>query len=569
MKMFKYIKNKKGFVLGFIFKIFEVGTELMLPIFMAILISEGINGNNLNKGLWMVGFIMVCSLLGYLSTFYAHYLAAKVSQGYARDLREALFSKMQSLSIESLSDYAPSSLTNRINIDVMHMQNGLAMTMRIASRAPVLMVGSIVALFIVSPGISLVLVIGLPILLVILGLIMRQSMRQFKSFQKRNDKAVEVVKDNVEGSRMIRAFAQVDEEALRYEKENNALSHIMIRLGKLTSLSSPLTMLLMNLMLLLMIYIGVFDISAGTMTQEQLIQVINYTTQLTLAIIAVMNLALLYTKSSSAAIRIWEILNKETTIVDKGHEILELKPAKIEFEHVGFTYKGHSKESLKHINLLINPGEVIGVVGLTGSGKTTFVDLLLRFYDTTEGTLKINGINIKDYQLNDLRSKIAYASQKASLLTGNIEENLQMGTTYAAADMDRALKNAKSEFALELEKGVLAPVYKQGMNYSGGQRQRLALSRAFLKPAAVLILDDVFSALDYLTDKRIRTNLKKMMNKSTVIIISQRLSSLVDADKIIVLNNETIEDMGTHQKLLVTNKLYRDLYETQIGGKSL
>ncbi|HKL95116.1 MAG TPA: ABC transporter ATP-binding protein [Haploplasma sp.] len=570
MRILRYIKYRKSFVVGFLAKTVEVILELFLPVFMAMLIEDSLKGGDNPIGYLMVGLILIFAVLGYLSTLFAHKLTAKVSQDFAKNLRQAIFYQVEELSIEDTNGFSSSSLINRLNLDVSHLQNSLAMTMRLASRAPVLMVGSIIMLFIVSPKVALILIIGLPILITLLVGIMYISMRIFQKFQVENDKLVDVVKDNVEGVRMIRAFAQVEHENERFEKRNSTLSQIMERLGRITSLSSPFTTLAMNVLLVIMIYFGSRDINLGTMKQAELIQIINYTTQLTLSIIGVMNLILMYTKMYSAAIRVNEILDKTNSITDNDNPlVLTNEPAKIEFKDVSFSYSDNTGNVLNNINITINPGETIGVVGLTGSGKTTIIDLLMRFFDVKSGEILINDINIKDYSLESLRENIAYASQKASLLTGDVKENILMNDTYDDEAIKKALVESQASFILNRPDSINSVVLKEGVNYSGGQRQRIALARALVKDSAILVLDDVFSALDYMTDFRIRQELSKREIKQTKIFISQRLSSLVNADKIIVLDNGQITGFDNHQNLIVNNPLYKALHESQIGGENL
>lgn len=568
MRLLKYIKYRKSFFIGFLSKTIEVILELFLPIFMATLMKEGLKpSGDINKSYTMVLFILLFAVMGYLSTVFSHRLAARVSQDFAKNIREAIFYQVETLSIKDTNEFSSSSLINRLNLDVSHLQNGLAMTIRIASRAPVLMIGSSIALFIVNPKIALVLVIGLPVIMAMLIFIMYISMRIFQKFQKENDKLLENVKDNVEGVRMIRAFAQVEHEEDRFHKRNDILSNVMVRLGRITSLSSPLATLGFNVILIIMIYFSQFEINSGSMNQEQLIQIINYSTQLTLSIISVMNLVLLYTKVYSSAIRINQVLDKENSIKNKENGIiLNNEPAKIEFRNVNFAYNENIVNTLDNINLVINEGETIGVVGLTGSGKTTFVDLLMRFYDVSSGEVLINNINIKDYDLKSLRNSISYASQKASLLYGDVKENINMNNNYNETKIHKALKEAQASFILNTNNGIDSVVERQGNNFSGGQKQRLSLARALVKDSSILILDDIFSALDYKTDLKIREELNNRSKKQTTIFISQRLSSLYDADKIIVIDKGIISAVGKHNELLEKSELYKKLYNTQIAG---
>lgn len=566
MNIFKYMKYKAHFFIGLTTKSIEVVFELFLPIFMAILMEEGLkSGGDINKAYLMVGLILVVTLAGYLTTVYSQKLAAKVGQDFAKNLRKEIFHHVQDLSIEDTNQFSSSSLLNRLSVDVSHLQNSLSMTIRTASRAPAMMVGSLIALFILSPKIAIVLLIGLPFVILILLIIMGASMKIFQVFQKENDKLLDIVKDNVEGVRMIRAFAQVEHEEERFHKRNNILSNIMVKLGKVTSLSTPFTMLSLNIILVVMLYLGAGEVFKGSISDADLLRVINYSTQLTLSIVSVMNLVLLYTRAYASSKRIDEVLKIKNTVINKENGLkVSNKAAKIEFRNVTFSYGGGAV--LKNINLVINPGETIGIVGLTGSGKTTLVDLLLRFFNIDEGEILINDININEYDLKDLRENIAYASQKPALLAGTIKENINMNNNYSEDKIETALNEASASFVLNRKDKTDGVVLREGVNFSGGQRQRLALSRALVKDSPILILDDVFSALDYMTDFNIRKQLNDRKNKQTRIYISQRLSSIQNADSIIVIKDGSIVAKGTHDELLKSNNLYLRIYETQVEG---
>lgn len=565
MKIFRFIESKRDFFVGIITKVVEVVFELFLPIFMATLMDSGLTGGEYKKGYLMVGLIVTFTFAGYLTTVYSQKLAARVGQEYARNLRSALFDHVQDVSLEDTNQFSSSSLLNRLSIDVSNLQNSLSMTIRTASRAPAMMIGSLIALFILSPKIATVLLIGLPFVIIILIIIMRISMRIFQDFQTENDKLLEIVKDNVEGVRMIRAFAQENHEDKRFNRRNDRLSNIMIKLGRVTSLSSPFTMLSLNIILVIMLYLGAGEVFGGVISDAQLLQVINYTTQLTLSIISVMNLALLYTRAYASSKRINEVLDIKNSVINKENGLtLSKSPSKIEFRDVSFSYGGGNV--LNNINLTINPGETIGIVGLTGSGKTTLVDLLLRFYNVTSGNIYINDIDINDYDLKNLREGIGYASQKASLLAGTIKDNVVMNNEYSEDEIKSALKEASASFVVNRDDGINGIVLREGVNFSGGQRQRLALSRALVKESPILILDDVFSALDYMTDYNIRKELEERDKKQTKIYISQRLSSIKNADNIFVIDDGRILASGTHDELLEKEELYRRLYETQVEG---
>jgi len=564
MNLLKYIVHKKLFFLGFLLKTVEVITELFLPIFMGFLIKKSLEEGNFEIGFAFVGLIILFAVFGYISTIIAHKMAAKVSQGFSKNLRKQVFYKAQELSYGKFSSFSTSKLINIINLDISFFQNALALTIRIASRAPVLMIGSAISLFILNPKIALILVIGLPIIIIILIIIMNVAIKIFQKFQIKNDKMINIVASNIEGARMIRAFSKVEYEVKRFDEKNNELSKTMILLGKVTSLSSPLTTLTLNILMVIMFYVGIIQINKGIIQNEQLIQVITYTTQLSLSIISVMNLILLYTKTHSAGIRINEFLETKEDLKKDGKLILDNNPVKIEFKNVYFKYDDNSKYILKNINFTINKGETFGIVGLTGSGKTTIADLIIRLYDVTKGEILINDINIKEYDIKSLRDNFGVAFQKAMLFKGSVEENIAMNKKYNKNDLEKSLINSESKFILKDEKGLDIKVLRDGMNFSGGQRQRLALSRALIKKCGNLILDDIFSALDYITDLKIREKMDLEEVIQTKIFISQRLSSLFNAHKIAVIENGKIKDIGTHDELISKSELYQKIYNTQI-----
>ncbi len=566
MGLMKFVKYRLTFISGFVFKTFEVITELFLPVLMAKIMEQGLKNSDYNFGIKMVILIVCFAFFGYLTTLYSQYAAAKVGQEFAKELREALFNKVIDLPVEDSNTFSSSSLINRLNMDVNNLQNSLSMTIRIASRAPVLMIGSIIALFLVSPKLAIILIIGLPILISILVVIMFLSIKIFRKFQINNDRLVDVVKDNVEGSRMIRAFAQEEHEESRFKNRNDVMSEVMIKLGRITSLSSPITVVILNILLVFMIYFASFEINVGNMTDGQLLQAINYTTQLSFSIVGVMNLILMYTKAATSKTRINEVLDKDFSIIDSGNDLVLDKPMKIEFKNVSFGYGDNKNYVLNNLDFIINEGETVGIVGLTGSGKSTLVDLLMRFYDTKEGTILINDKDIKEYKIESLREKIAYAQQKAAMLQGNIIDNITMGNEMDKGLVEKSIDIANANFVYQKENGIHSLVSRGGSNFSGGQRQRVQLARALAKNGSLLILDDVFSALDYVTDLNIRTKLNKEKNNQTRIFISQRLSSIYNADKIIVIDSGKVIGIGTHHELLKNNQLYHRLYLSQVGG---
>lgn len=565
ISLFKYLKYKKTLVLGFLTKTIEVVLELFLPILMAVLMEQGLKNSNIDIGIKYSLLIIIFALLGYITTLYSQYASAKVSLDYAKNLREAMFNHTLDIALKDSEKFSSATLLNRMNLDVNNLQNSVAMTVRIASRAPVLMVGSVIALFILNKQVALVLLIGLPILITFLILIMYFSIILYQKFKKENDALTNIVADNIEGARMIRSFAKSEYEEERFQNRSDALSKVLVKMGRVSALSNPITTLIMNILLVIMLYLGIVSINNGSMTDSQLLQIINYITQLSFSIIGVMNLILLYTKASSSKQRINEVLAAKDTILNDDQAIFLNKDSfEIEFKNVTFTHDDSKLPVLKKFNLVIKPNETLGVVGLTGSGKTTFVDLLMRFYDVDEGEILINGININKYDIHSLRDKIAYANQKPVLFSTTVKENIEMGKKYRSEVINNALRDSAADFVYNDDLGVNKEVNRGGNNFSGGQKQRIDLARALAKDSVVLILDDVFSALDYQTDFKIRKALEK--RKQTKIYISQRLSSLYYVDKIIVVEDGSIKALGTHDELLKESKLYKALHDTQVLG---
>lgn len=565
ISLFKYLKYKKTLVFGFLTKTIEVVLELFLPILMAVLMEQGLKNSNIDIGIKYSLLIIIFALLGYITTLYSQYASAKVSLDYAKNLREAMFNHTLDIALKDSEKFSSATLLNRMNLDVNNLQNSVAMTVRIASRAPVLMVGSVIALFILNKQVALVLLIGLPILITFLILIMYFSIILYQKFKKENDALTNIVADNIEGARMIRSFAKSEYEEERFQNRSDALSKVLVKMGRVSALSNPITTLIMNILLVIMLYLGIVSINNGSMTDSQLLQIINYITQLSFSIIGVMNLILLYTKASSSKQRINEVLAAKDTILNDDQAIFLNKDSfEIEFKNVTFTHDDSKLPVLKKFNLVIKPNETLGVVGLTGSGKTTFVDLLMRFYDVDEGEILINGININKYDIHSLRDKIAYANQKPVLFSTTVKENIEMGKKYRSEVINNALRDSAADFVYNDDLGVNKEVNRGGNNFSGGQKQRIDLARALAKDSVVLILDDVFSALDYQTDFKIRKALEK--RKQTKIYISQRLSSLYYVDKIIVVEDGSIKALGTHDELLKESKLYKALHDTQVLG---
>lgn len=557
MKLSNYIHHKKLLFLGAFSKLIEVVLELFLPIFMGILIDEGVNMSNQSITYKMLILIFIFAVLGYLCTVFAHFLTAKVSQSYANELRLALFDKVIDFDYEQRNKFSSSSLLNRLNNDVLQTSNALAMSMRIASRAPFLMIGSIVALLITAKNIAVVFMIILPIVLVFVLVIVRLLLKNNQRLQVENDKMSVIVKENIDGIQSIQAFVQGDYELGRFNDKKQSIVNLQRKLSNVSSIGSPVVSVVLNLSLIFMIYLAGIEINIGNMTQGQVISMINYTTNLILAVFAIFNLILLYARAITANQRIKAVLSIEIKEEDKQE--LKDKVKSIRFENVNYHYADQN-DFLKNISLEIKENEIIGILGLTGSGKSTFLRLINRLIEPKEGNIYFNNVNYLNYNKKSIKENIGYVDQKNMFLHGTVRSNLSMNHTYSSEEILKALKlSAFDMHENEIDREVL----KDGANFSGGQRQRLSIARAFIKNPDVLILDDALASLDNQTQRLIKDNIKQLENRPMTFISASRLNSLDIVDRIIVFNNGIIEAIGNHETLIKTSVTYQKIYHSQ------
>lgn len=559
MVFFKGYKFKT--IIAIVFKFIEAVFELFLPLLMVKLIDVGIAGNDLKYIYKISGYMFLFTILGYMSSIVCQYLASQISQQVGGRIRLSLFEKINTLSLGDTNLFSSSMLTTRVTTDVNQIQEMIAKTIRLAVRAPMIMLGSLYALYQLSPMLGKQLMIALPLFLLVVGLFMRFSMVYHLDAQTTLDQVGHKVKEYLSGVRIVRAFSQTDREIENYKNLNNLLEQKQLKVGFVSTLSSPLTSFMMNLVLVVLVYSGALQINEGMMTQGQMVAVINYCTQLVMTLIVFMNLVMIFARGYTSKKRVNEILHLEPTMDVSGEAILSEGPIKIEFQNVSFAYPHTNRKILKNINLKINPNETLGIIGLTGSGKSSLVKLLPRLYDVSDGTLKINDKNITSYSVESLRNRIGYVSQSASFLSVTMEDNIRMGQE---SDIEKALEHAEGKELVD--KGLDLKVQEGGTNLSGGQRQRLSIARALAKKPSLLIFDDSFSALDYLTDKRLRKNLERYYAQSTKIIISQRTSSVMNADSIIVIDKGAIIAQGSHEMLLESCDLYQRIYALQEEG---
>lgn len=567
-------KYKKEFILGPIFKIVEVVFELMIPFLMKYMINTGIpsfqNYEGVGKILYPGLIIIAFCIFGFLSTLVCQYFASVASQGFGTDLRNRIFLKVNSLSLKDIDNFGRGNLINLITNDTTRVQTGIAMLIRLAIRAPVLVIGSLVCSFIIDYRVGLMFLILIPIISLILAIILTKNSKNYLRVQQRLDDISNYSNDSLKGSRVIRAFNKENTIINQYKNKTEKYFKETKKANLVAALINPLTFLVVNIGIMLVIYFGGNLTINNELTNGDLVALISYLNQILMALIVVSNLVIIFTKAFSSQKRIDQLLQSETSIVNysKYKDIsLNYGDEFINFENVSFKYEDDGNEVISNINFKINKGEKIGIIGGTGSGKTTLIKLIERFYDVTSGELLYKGHDIKDYDLDKLHQEISLVNQRSVLFNGTIKSNILIGNKDATdEEIINALKNSEAyKFVKEYSDFIDHEVYENGKNFSGGQKQRLSLARALIKDSELLILDDSTSALDYLTDKNVRENINKMKDL-TVIFISQRTSSIQHCDKIIVVDNGKIDAIGTHEELLNTSLIYKEIYDSQVKG---
>lgn len=573
LKLISFLKPyKKECIVGPIFKLFEAILELLLPTIIALLINNGVSNNDSSYVLKMGGIMLCMAILGFCGSLICQYYAARASQGFGTDLRNAIFLRISSLSHAEIDKFGSSSLINRITNDVNQLQLAVAMLIRLVIRAPFICIGATIMAMILDFKLSLIILSAIPFFTLILYFFIKKTTPLYKKYQKDLDKLSLIISENLGGVRVIRASAKIPKEKDRFKEGNNDLTYTSIHAGKISALLNPLTSLVVNVSIIVLLWVGAFQINVGTLAPGTIIAFVNYITQILLALIVVSNLIVIFTKASASAVRINELLETETSIIENKGDLskgFKKDSPSIEFENVFFTYNVASDMALEKISLSINKGQTIGIIGGTGSGKSTFINLIARFYEVTSGEVLVNGINIKDYPLEILRNTISMVPQKAELFTGTIEENIKWGNLEASEEdvIEVSRKAEAHEFIIKLPNGYKTKVQRGGANFSGGQKQRLTIARGLIKNPEILILDDSFSALDLATDAALRKSIKESFNDMTVIIVSQRVSTIKDADEIIVFDDGQVVGLGTHKDLMDRSEVYKEICLSQLSSE--
>ncbi|MCI8421786.1 MAG: ABC transporter ATP-binding protein, partial [Clostridia bacterium] len=518
--------------------------------------------------IWQMGGVLVLlAVVGLASALFCQYVASRCSQGFGTELRNVLFYHINNLSMSNSDEYGVSSMVTRFNSDINQVQLGVAMLIRLAIRAPFLVIGATVSAIILKPSMCWIFLITAPLVALVLWLIMSKTLPVYTKNQKKLDKITSIAREDLNGMRVVRAFTEQEREQKRFEDSTQAYAKSVIAIGRVSALLNPLSFVIINVAIVGLLLIGGNKINTGNLTQGELIAFINYMTQISLALVVLANVMVLFSKSWASAKRVSELLATKPAITDEGNEeavAVEGAPA-ISFKDVSFAY-GNGSPTLKGLSIDIQKGETIGIIGGTGSGKSTLINLLPRFYDVSQGTLEIDGVDVKKYPLKQLRSKIGLVPQQAMLFSGTIRSNMQWKKKDASEDeIISALKIAQAyDFVMQKSEGLDAPVQQKGKNFSGGQRQRLSIARALVGNPQIVILDDSMSALDFATDLALRKALNENLPKDTTkIIISQRATSIKYADKIIVLDKGDVVGIDTHDNLLQSCKIYKEIYDSQ------
>lgn len=567
-----YLKDfKKEVILGPIFKLLEAIFELLVPLVMAKIIDVGVKNNDIDYILTMGGLLIILAIIGLCCAIVCQYFASKASQGFGTVLRNKLFEHINSLSHSELDEIGASSLITRLTNDINQIQVAVAMFIRLAFRAPFIIIGSAIMAMIIDIKLSSIFLISMPLIIIVLYLVMSKSVPFYKLIQEKLDHVSLIIQENLEGVRVIRAFSKEKNEVQRFSKHNCDLTNLSINVGKISSLLNPITYIIMNFSIVGILWFGGIRVNSGLLSQGEIIAFVNYMSQILLTLFVFANLIILFTKAAASASRVSEILDINSSIVDNNTDGSILTSTstipKVEFKNVYFKYNKSNKDVLNNISFKIMCGQTVGIIGGTGSGKTTLINLIPRFYDTSRGDILFDGINIKNYNLKSLRNRIGIVPQKSVLFSGTLRENMTLGNTTASDSIIRnALDIAQcSEFVNSLPNGYDTKILQGGKNLSGGQKQRLSIARALINNPELLILDDSSSALDFATDSKLRKALKENTKDMTVFIISQRATALKNCDKIIVLDNGKLVGIGTHNELLLSCNIYKEICSSQLS----
>lgn len=565
-KLLRFLKDyKKESILSPLFKLLEASFELFVPLVMAAIIDTGISNKDGGFILKMCGILILLAIVGLTCSITAQYFAAKAAVGFATKVRHALFDHIQKLSYTEMDTAGTDTMITRMTSDINQAQSGVNMVLRLFLRSPFIVFGAMIMAFTIDVKAALIFVVTIPVLSVVVFGIMIITIPLFRRVQASLDKVLGVTRENLTGSRVIRAFNKEQEEIADFDESNERLTDVQLFVGKISALMNPLTYIIINVALVILIWTGAIQVNIGKISQGEVVALVNYMSQILVELVKLANLIITVTKAIACGNRVQSIFEMETSMVDGNGSKKEDTGYTVEFRNVSMRYKGAGADTLTGIDFKAKPGDTIGIIGGTGSGKSSVVNLIPRFYDVTEGQVMVDGMDVREYKITDLRDKIGIVPQKAVLFAGTVRSNLAWGKEDATEEeMQQALSVAQAAEVVDKKDGKLdAEVEQGGKNFSGGQKQRLTIARALVKQPEILIMDDSSSALDYATDAKLRQAIHNMPNRPTVFIVSQRAASIMYADKIIVLDDGTVAGTGTHEELLKDCSVYQEIYYSQ------
>lgn len=565
-KLTRFIKGYEiPAILGPLFKLFEAALELVVPLVIASLIDKGIATSDTSHAVKMALVLAALGIIGLAFSLTAQYFAAYASCGFAARMRSSLFRHIGTLSYKELDGLGTSTLITRITADSNQVQNGINLSLRLLLRSPLVVFGAMIMAFTIDTEIALTFAVIIPVLSIVVFGIMLITMPMYKKVQRYLDRILSKSRENLSGTRVIRAFCKENDEIEDFENKNSDLTAMQKFVGRISSLMNPMTYVLINAAVIALIYIGALKVDHGSLTSGQVVALYNYMSQILVELIKLANLIITITKSIACAGRIGKVFETENSL-EYGDADFSKEPAQIVFDNVALCYGGSQENSLEGVSFSAKAGETVGIIGGTGSGKTSLVNLIPRFYDATEGKITLSGRDISEYSKTSIRENIGVVPQKAVLFSGTIRENMLWGNKNATdEEILHAINIAAGSSIIEDKGGLDAHIEQGGRNLSGGQRQRLTIARALVRRPKILILDDSASALDYATDAYLRRAIRENTKDSIVFIVSQRTSSIMHADKILLLDDGRVVATGTHEELLHSSELYREIYETQFA----
>ncbi len=572
-ELLRFLKDyRKESVLAPLFKLLEASFELFVPLVMAKMIDDGIVSRDYGIIAGMGAVLVLLAAIGLAASLTAQYFAAKAAVGFSARLKQELFHHIQTLSFSDMDQVGTSTMITRMTSDANQVQSGVNLVLRLFMRSPFIVVGAMIMAFTIDVKAALVFVVAIPLLCLVVFGVMLASIPLYKKVQAALDQILGRTRENLTGARVLRAFNKQEEENRQFTGENEILYHVQMVVGRIAALMNPITYIIINGAVIVLIWIGAIQVDGGLLTQGEVVALVNYMSQILVELVKLANLIVTVNKAVACGNRIQEIFERKPGLTEP-EETKQEDPAAggtVVFDHVGLAYPGTSENALTDITFSVKKGDTVGVIGGTGSGKTSLVHLIPRFYDITEGNLRIDGQDAAGYPLQRLRSKVGIVLQKSVLFQGTIRSNLLWGKPDATEeDMWKALRIAQAEEVVKKKKaGLDEPVEQEGRNFSGGQRQRLAIARALVRQPEILILDDSASALDYATDAALRRAIREELTDMTLFIVSQRAASVRNADQIVVLEDGEMAGLGNHQELMDTCGVYREIYESQYGKEA-